>query len=582
MSGNQWSPNTDLNPAKNWDYVTGLVGFATRRRSATTRSRTSSSRGSRRAASGRRRRPTHDDPQGRQVERRADDDAAGREVQLRPRSRSRRIRSTRSGPDTGLKSTKVSGNERRLHVRRQPRHTSSSTSTASTSRSFRSTSSRATQDATSRPATSSDTKKIVGTGPYAYQSGVGAASETVVWKKRGDWWATKALGLKRRSDVRRRHQERHERRRAVEPARRATSTCSTTSRRSPRSRASSRRTSTVRRTTSARTRRGSSRTRRRSRSTTSSSAARWPTRSTWARSSTRPTRASSTRRARPGLLPIWDKWVDKKVVKQYGFSYNAGQGEGDPRGAGYKDTNGDGYVENKDGSNDRPQDRLPERVVRLDDAIQVIADSAKAVGIKITPAFPEYGDAGRRPRSRELRPAARQRPAVLATRRGRTTSTSSSCPILENQTTVNYERYTNQTAWNLTRRWTRPRRRNTGAYQAIDVQAADDLPAGSARDPALVQRHVVDGEHEVLDELAVQRRAASITPDFLAELLADDRASTCSRSLRPAEHVVTARAADDRATPLPAPSPGGVLLVRLPARARSEDRGESDTSRASS
>ena len=27
MSGNQWSPNVDLNPAKNWDYVTGLVGF---------------------------------------------------------------------------------------------------------------------------------------------------------------------------------------------------------------------------------------------------------------------------------------------------------------------------------------------------------------------------------------------------------------------------------------------------------------------------------------------------------------------------------------------------------------------------
>ena len=24
----KWSPNTDLNPAKNWDYVTGLVGFA--------------------------------------------------------------------------------------------------------------------------------------------------------------------------------------------------------------------------------------------------------------------------------------------------------------------------------------------------------------------------------------------------------------------------------------------------------------------------------------------------------------------------------------------------------------------------
>ena len=28
MSGNQWSPNNDANPAKNWDYVTGLVGLA--------------------------------------------------------------------------------------------------------------------------------------------------------------------------------------------------------------------------------------------------------------------------------------------------------------------------------------------------------------------------------------------------------------------------------------------------------------------------------------------------------------------------------------------------------------------------
>ncbi len=28
MSGNQWSPNNDVNPAKNWDYITGLVGFA--------------------------------------------------------------------------------------------------------------------------------------------------------------------------------------------------------------------------------------------------------------------------------------------------------------------------------------------------------------------------------------------------------------------------------------------------------------------------------------------------------------------------------------------------------------------------
>ena len=54
MSGNQWSPNNDLNPAKNWDYVTGLVGLGVRDavplRPA---DRTSSSRGSPRAARGR-------------------------------------------------------------------------------------------------------------------------------------------------------------------------------------------------------------------------------------------------------------------------------------------------------------------------------------------------------------------------------------------------------------------------------------------------------------------------------------------------------------------------------------------------
>ena len=44
--GNQWSPNNDLNPAKNWDYVTGLVGFAYETPFLPTRSRTSSSRGS--------------------------------------------------------------------------------------------------------------------------------------------------------------------------------------------------------------------------------------------------------------------------------------------------------------------------------------------------------------------------------------------------------------------------------------------------------------------------------------------------------------------------------------------------------
>ena len=51
--------------------------------------------------------------------------------------------------------------------------TSSSTSIATTSRSFRSTSSASTRRRRSRPATSR-AGKVVGTGPYKYQSGVGS------------------------------------------------------------------------------------------------------------------------------------------------------------------------------------------------------------------------------------------------------------------------------------------------------------------------------------------------------------------------------------------------------------------------
>ena len=50
-----------------------------------------------------------------------------------------------------------------------------------------------------------------------------------------------------------------------------------------------------------------------------------------------------------GLLPIWSKWIDRKVVAQNGFSYRPALAKSMLATAGYKDTNGDGYVENKDG-----------------------------------------------------------------------------------------------------------------------------------------------------------------------------------------------------------------------------------------
>ena len=192
------------------------------------------------------------------------------------------------------------------------------------------------------------------------------SSETVVWKKRSDWWATKALGLNGRADVRRRHQERHERRRAVEPARRQ-------HRPVQQLRAEVGDQGQVQDVLQRRPYHLGANT-------------------TWLFPNTtkKPLNDRQFRRALAfsinmdqildkayqglvnkasptGLLPIWDKWIDKKVVKKYGFSYNVAKAKKILAAAGYKDTNGDGYVENKDGSQIDLEHRLPERVVGLDD-----------------------------------------------------------------------------------------------------------------------------------------------------------------------------------------------------------------------
>ncbi len=94
-------------------------------------------------------------------------------------------------------------------------------------------------------------------------------------------------------------------------------------------------------------------------------------------------------------------------------------------------------------------------------------------------------------------------------------------PIADNQTTMNYERFTDQTAWNLTQKLDRTPSTNTKAYQTIMTSLQKRFLQNLPGDPALVQRHVVDGEHAVLDELAVLEREP-VHPELVAELLADD------------------------------------------------------------
>jgi peptide/nickel transport system substrate-binding protein len=111
--------------------------------------------------------------------------------------------------------------------------------------------------------------------------------------------------------------------------------------------------------------------------------------------------------------------------------------------------NHDGYVENKDGSQINLSIVCPNGWSDWMTALQVISASAKAVGIKVTPNFPEY--------------------ATMASDRGagnfdlllgndRQYSNTPwtyyqyiyQLPITGNQTTTNYERFNDSKAWNMT------------------------------------------------------------------------------------------------------------------------------------
>ena len=68
-----------------------------------------------------------------------------------------------------------------------------------------------------------------------------------------------------------------------------------------------------------------------------------------------------------GLLPIWNKWIDQAQVRRLGFTYSTARAKQILQQNGYRDTNGDGFVENKDGLAARPPADRAERLVGLDD-----------------------------------------------------------------------------------------------------------------------------------------------------------------------------------------------------------------------
>jgi peptide/nickel transport system substrate-binding protein len=323
-----------------------------------------------------------------------------------------------------------------------------------------------------------ETDNIVGTGPYVYVSGVGASSQTVVWKKRNGWWATAALGKKVAPtyivDI-------HNTSNAAALSNLLAGNIDLFNNFAPKSAIKGR-----------------------FKTYYSKAPYHLGANTTWLFPNTtrKPLNDKQFRKALAfsinmgqildkayqglvnkasptGLLPIWNKWVDQKVVKQYGFSYNPTRAKALLAQAGYRDTNNDGYVENKDGSKIDLQIIVPNGWSDWMTAIQVIADSAKAVGIKVTPAFPEYGTLV------DDRGHARYDLLLGNDRQYSNTPWTYyqyiyQLPILDNQANTNYERYTNQKVWGLVKQLDKTPSTNVKAYKAVmsKLQQAflQDLP----------------------------------------------------------------------------------------------------------
>jgi peptide/nickel transport system substrate-binding protein len=92
-----------------------------------------------------------------------------------------------------------------------------------------------------------------------------------------------------------------------------------------------------------------------------------------------------------GLLPTWDKYVDKDMVSQYGWSYDPEMAKKILADAGYKDVNGDKFLEAPDGSPIALQITCPSGWTDWMAAIQIISKNLQAVGLNVTPDYPDYG-----------------------------------------------------------------------------------------------------------------------------------------------------------------------------------------------
>jgi len=96
--------------------------------------------------------------------------------------------------------------------------------------------------------------------------------------------------------------------------------------------------------------------------------------------------------ANPSGLPLtMSKYVDKDIVSKLGFKYDPKEARQILADAGYKDVDGDGFVEAPDGAKIKLSIIVPSGWSDWMEAAKTIAQNCQAVGVDLEPEFPSYG-----------------------------------------------------------------------------------------------------------------------------------------------------------------------------------------------
>ncbi len=170
-----------------------------------------------------------------------------------------------------------------------------------------------------------------------------------------------------------------------------------------------------------------------------------------------------------GLLPTWNKYVDKAAVKQYGFTFNTQKAIQMLQSAGYK-RGSDGFFTNKDGSKIDLELSVPQGWSDWETARDMIISSAKDAGIRITTKVKDY-NTWRSDRNTGKFDLVVDNWYAISDNPWTYWNGIFHLPLIQEatgQTNFNFERYQNPTAWTLVQRLDKTPLTNTTAIKEIN------------------------------------------------------------------------------------------------------------------